>query len=456
LQQEDLDICVASMELLMFRSIHLLAQVSTYPRRHVLELWHRVVSGSIGNRLLYRGTPLSIPDEEEVEEKLETEESILEEDAEEVNEEEDEEEEKKRISSDVWKRIAEERFMSYGAVLLKASLSKQHPDDFIRLLRSLNLSREMYTQIVTDALALTEDDDYGDYCGLAERSSYLTCLQAPTDSEVNESIHINRRMHEIERALGADPLCLYGVLRAIKAYYSQHQAFAETISTAYLRLVVKNAQQRKIAGESQSPDDDRQNGVFGLIRAIRMYDHRTGARFATYAGYWIRQAIRFHAKLQINMIRQPKSLWDSYNKVEKARRTLEKSRPEEKSPVTNDDLSEATGLSLKQIEKIYTRVKTAQVRSLDFSMEGTEASETFTLKDVTPLDGQDETDELSSKVLTRISQLLLRLPEDESRVVALKFGLLDHLVGEDMDLKSIAKERIRQLVAANLMQEQTT
>lgn len=464
LQQEDLDVCVASMELLVFKSLHLLTQVSGYPRKHILELWHRVVSGSIGNRLLYRGTPLIIPDPEDLDEiifkngDVEILEDQKEEDDEddglvdddEADEEEDDEEKPTPVkSSEAWKKVAEERFMTYGAVLLKASLLKQDTDDFIRLLRSLNLSREMYTQVITDALHLAEDDQYGDYCGLVDRASILNSKISLSDSEINESIYINRRMYEIETNLEADPLLLYGVLKTIKTYFEQHQVVADMISTAYLRLVVKNAQQRKVAGESQSPDDDRQNGVFGLLRAIGMYDHRTGARFATYAGYWIRQAIRFHAKLQINMIRQPKSLWDSYNRVEKTRRTLVKSNPE-KGEISYKELAKSAGLSVKQVEKIYTRVKTSQVRSLDFSMEGGE-TETFTLKDVTPLEEEDEV--MSEKVIARISQLLQRLPEEESLVVALRFGLLDHLAGEEMDLESIAKERIRQLVAADLTQQ---
>ena len=470
LQQEDLDICIASMEMLMFNSINLLTQVSNYPKRHILDLWHRVVSGSIGNRLLYRGKSLMIPEICDIPEDGEIaklKEKPLDyraddnDDADGDEDAEDAEEDSvatKSMPSDVWKKLAEDHFLSYGAILLKASLQEQTSVEFLRLIRSLGLSREMYTQIVLDTVAIAcNDDGYEDYIGLADRAMLLACKTSLTEKETEESVYIADAMCYIEQELEADPVGLYGALKASKAYLAQHQKLADAISTSYLRLVVKNAQQRKQAGESHSPDDDRQNGVFGLIRSIRMYDHRTGARFATYAGYWIRQAIRFHAKLQINMIRQPKSLWDSYNKVERARRVLEKQSPD-KRQVTYKDLASETGLSIKQIEKIYTRVQTAQVRSLDFSMEGNDASESFTLKEVTP-EGellQDTGEDVSSKVLQSLGQLLQRLPDEEARVVSLRYGLLDHLVGDDMSLTAITKERIRQLITANIHSTQNT
>lgn len=444
----------------MFNSINLLTQVSNYPKRHILDLWHRVVSGSIGNRLLYRGKSLVIPDVDNIPEEGEVtklkEKPLEYMEADEDVEEDEDVEVTKSIPSDVWKKLAEEHFLSYGAVLLKASLQEPTSTEFIRLIRSLNLSREMYTQIVLDTVAIAcNDEGYEDYIGLADRAMVLAC-QPQSEEETTEYEYVTSAMRKIEQDLEADPIGLYGALKASKAYLAQHQKLADAISTSYLRLVVKNAQQRKQSGESHSPDDDRQNGVFGLIRSIRMYDHRTGARFATYAGYWIRQAIRFHAKLQINMIRQPKSLWDSYNKVERARRILEKQSPD-KRQVTYKDLADETGLSLKQIEKIYTRVQTSQVRSLDFSMEGNDASESFTLKEVTPFgDFQESSEDVSSKVLKSLGQLLQRLPDEEARVVSLRYGLLDHLVGEDLSLQAITQERIRQLITANMLNIQNT
>ena len=74
---------------------------------------------------------------------------------------------------------------------------------------------------------------------------------------------------------------------------------------------------------------------------------------------------------------------------------------------------------------------------------------------MTPLDIQEETvEEVPEKVLDRISQLLQRLPEEEAKVIALRYGLLDHLVGDDLDVNSIMRERIRQILAASRQQTQ--
>jgi RNA polymerase sigma factor (sigma-70 family) len=443
LEQEDLDVCVAAMEALVFRSIHLLMQVSDYPQQQVLALWHRVVSGSVGSRLLYRSEPLSLPEPENMPEESGASLALSR-----VKGSSGEPSRSSERLSSTWKQEAEQRFMSYGVRVLKESLGDGSSDTLVRTLRRAGLSREMYTQIIIDALDEAKDEKYKDYCGLVDRAALLQGEDV-TQEQLNELVDINRRMHEIEQRLGADPCFLYGALQLIKFNMRQHTKLADRIGTAYLRLVVKNAQQRNVAGESQSPDDDRQNGVFGLIRAIRMYDHRTGARFAAYASYWIRQAIRYRAKLQTNLIRQPNSLWDSYNKLERARRELERKHPE-KGQVTYQALSKATGMSLKQIEKVYTRVNTAQVRSLDFTMEGSEASDAFTLQDVTAnFDEDEDSDTISKTLLSRIGQLIQELPEDEARVVALRFGLLDHLASGSIDRDLVASERIRQLVAAS-------
>src|SRR5271165_4058741 len=59
---------------------------------------------------------------------------------------------------------------------------------------------------------------------------------------------------------------------------------------ANLRLVVKIA--RDYLGRGMLIDDLIGEGNLGLIRAAEGFDPGFGTRFSTYAGYWVRQAIR--------------------------------------------------------------------------------------------------------------------------------------------------------------------
>ena len=66
------------------------------------------------------------------------------------------------------------------------------------------------------------------------------------------------------------------------------------LASANLRLVVKIA--RGFQGRGLSLDDLIGEGNLGLIRAAEDFDPDFGVRFSTYAGHWIKQAIR-HALL---------------------------------------------------------------------------------------------------------------------------------------------------------------
>ena len=52
-------------------------------------------------------------------------------------------------------------------------------------------------------------------------------------------------------------------------------------------------------------DDLRQEGMFGLMRAIDAFDYRQGNKFSTYAMWWIKQAIQRHIDCNCTSIRVP-------------------------------------------------------------------------------------------------------------------------------------------------------
>ena len=78
-----------------------------------------------------------------------------------------------------------------------------------------------------------------------------------------------------------------GTKERIKARLTKVDQARKRLAVANLRLVVWVA--RKYG--SLSLLDKVQEGNIGLLRATERFDYRRGARFSTYAVWWIRQAI---------------------------------------------------------------------------------------------------------------------------------------------------------------------
>ena len=75
-----------------------------------------------------------------------------------------------------------------------------------------------------------------------------------------------------------------------------------------LRLVVSIA--CNYVGKSSSLDELIQEGNMGLMRAIERFDVRMGFKFATYATYWIRQAIERFLTEKSRNIHIPTSIYE--------------------------------------------------------------------------------------------------------------------------------------------------
>ena len=89
-----------------------------------------------------------------------------------------------------------------------------------------------------------------------------------------------------------------------------------------LRLVVRIA--RDYVGRGIPLDDLIGEGNLGLIRAAQEFDPRFGTRFSTYAGYWIKQAIR-HALINTTpTIRLPAHMVGLMTRWRRAERAMQR------------------------------------------------------------------------------------------------------------------------------------
>jgi RNA polymerase primary sigma factor len=244
-----------------------------------------------------------------------------------------------------------------------------------------------------------------------------------------------------QRKCGTEPLELEE-LRLLNQLISQGKAAQETLVNANLRLVVMVA--KKYLNRGMSLLDLIQEGNLGLMKAAAQYRTDKGARFSTYAAWWIRQGISRAITDNSRTIRLPSHIFHQVAHLRKAARELAVELDREP---TEEELAQRLGVKRSKVKEL--RRYGLEVTSLDVSLGGDEDG--FTLGDVagsvTPMDQVEE--EMNRSSLNGILQQVLdTLPERTRYVLSLRYGLVDgHLytLDEVGKLIGLTRERVRQI-----------
>lgn len=214
----------------------------------------------------------------------------------------------------------------------------------------------------------------------------------------------------------------------------------ETLVTSNLRLVVKIAHDFKGLGLPLS--DLISEGNIGLMRAAEKFNSEKGAKFSSYAAWWIKQAMRRAISSQSRTIRVP---IQSAGRMSKIRRTYAELSNELGRPPTDAEIAEHLDIS----ERSVAMLKNVDLRTISIH-DPVKDGEDSLFQDVIPDPATKCADEDMHRIdaIFRLMELLQTLNPRERLVLEMRFGLRGAPPCTLEDISEVigrTRERIRQI-----------
>ena len=220
----------------------------------------------------------------------------------------------------------------------------------------------------------------------------------------------------------------------------KHEDARTTLIKANLRLVVKIAHDFKGLGLPLL--DLISEGNIGLMRAVEKFDPAKGAKFSSYAAWWIKQSMRRALANQSRTIRIPVQSAGKINKIKTVRMRLVEELGRDPSDA---EIAEKLEFS----ERTVAGLRMADLRTISLN-DPIQQGEEGEFQDIIPDKHAQTPDQIIGDVesVFRLMHLLDKLEERERKILEMRFGLRG---SRPLTLEEVSqeigrtRERVRQI-----------
>ena len=193
----------------------------------------------------------------------------------------------------------------------------------------------------------------------------------------------------------------------------------------------------KFKGQAEH-EDLMQESFFGLLSAVKLYDHNAGSSFATYAAYWIKQAMRRYIENSGKAVRIPVYALDRIRKYKKMCTDFERDFGRQPS---DREVREVFHVTRQQLEQDALM---SDIRSLDKLIVVNGEDQQLQVPDSFDLENQVVDQVYKDDLQARLWSAVDMLPERQAQIIRMRYQ-------ENATLKecgqalALTPERIRQL-----------